>query len=257
MSKEQDAPTPDSNLFRQEYTEKIVDSWDDYIDWDRRKDTEHGFFQRLLKEHGAHKVLDAACGTGYHTVILAQDGFDVTASDGSANMVAKARENAENAGLTRIPFHTVGWDRLPSVFPENSFDAIICLGNSFTHLFDEESRLKSLHAMYSLLKEGGVAVVDQRNYDSLLDQGENDDDHSTYYLGKSVNVEKVDVSEESLRFKFEHDDGSEGHLTTCPIRQEYLTGLLEQTGFRKVERYGDFKAEYNFYEPEFIIQVAR
>ena len=248
--------TPDSNLFRHEYTEQIVENWDDYIDWERRQETENGFFQKLLRENGATKVLDIACGTGYHTVMLARDGFDVTASDGSATMVAKARENAENAGLTKVPFHSVDWTRLTAVFPKGAYDAIICLGNSFTHIFDEETRLKALQEMHAVLKDGGIVVLDQRNYDAMLDQQESDGEHSTYYLGESVNVEKEEVTEDSLRFRFEYEDGSSGHLTICPIRQEYVSDLFKKVGFRKTTRYGDFQADYNFYDPEFIIHVA-
>ena len=46
-------------------------------------------------------------------------------------------------------------------------------------------------------------------------------------------------------------------LTVCPVRQEHLTDLLTEAGFQNVERYGDFQANYDFYDPDFIIQVAK
>ena len=46
-------------------------------------------------------------------------------------------------------------------------------------------------------------------------------------------------------------------LTVCPVRQEHLTDLLTEVGFQNVERYGDFQANYDFYDPDFIIQVAK
>jgi hypothetical protein len=36
-----------------------------------------------------------------------------------------------------------------------------------------------------------------------------------------------------------------------------MTSLLKQTGFSAVERYGDFAADYDFYEPDFVVQVAQ
>ncbi len=51
------------------------------------------------------------------------------------------------------------------------YDAIICLGNSFTHLFSERDRRKALAEFYAMLKHDGVLIIDQRNYDSLLDGG--------------------------------------------------------------------------------------
>lgn len=245
-----------SDIYRQEYTTRVVENWDDYIDWDRRREAENGFFQKLLHRHGVKRALDVACGTGYHTITLAQDGFDVTGADGSPNMVVKARENAERFRATDVPFHVVEWQSLTTVFPQNDFDAVLCLGNSFTHLFDEESRLQALREMHQLLREGGVLIIDQRNYDAMLDRGTGGK-HQTYYLGDSVNVEQENLSEDDLTFRFEYNDGSVNHLTICPIRQQYVTDLLKSVGFEQVERYGDFNAVYDFYEPEFIVQVAR
>ena len=45
-------------------------------------------------------------------------------------------------------------------------------------------------------------------------------------------------------------------LTVCPVRQEHLTDLLTEAGFQNVKRYGDFQANYDFYDPDFIIQGA-
>ena len=46
------------------------------------------------KKHQKSKVLDAATGTGYHSVKLLKAGFDVTSVDGSPVMLSKAFENA-------------------------------------------------------------------------------------------------------------------------------------------------------------------
>ena len=64
------------------------------------------------------------------------------------------------------------------------------------------------------------------------------------------------ITEDTVRLQYTYSDGSVHHLTVCPIRQDHLTGLLHETGFRQVERYGDFKAAYDHYDPDFIIQVA-
>ena len=88
-------PENNSKLFISEYTTEFVDRWDELIDWEKRSESEGGFFERILNDNNARTVLDIASGTGYHTVNLYLNGFVVTGSDGSANMVAKAKENAE------------------------------------------------------------------------------------------------------------------------------------------------------------------
>ncbi|MDA0264736.1 MAG: class I SAM-dependent methyltransferase [Chloroflexi bacterium] len=250
--------TPENNndLFIEEYTAEFVGRWDELIDWDRRRQAEGGFFERILKENGATSVLDIACGTGYHTITLQLNGFDVTGSDGSANMVAKAKENAEISGLPGLRLLEAEWTSLSATFPGEKFDAVVCLGNAFTHLFDDDQRRLALSEIHGLLNEGGVAVIDHRNYDTMLDKGFSSK-HQSYYLGETVDVKPESVSEELVRIQYSYSDGSVHHLTLCPIRQEYFSGLLRETGFRDVVRYGDFQADYGLYEPDFIIQVAK
>lgn len=247
---------PSRQLYKREYTSQVVDRWDDYIDWEKRREAEDGFFAKQLRDQGARRILDAACGTGFHTVDLAEEGFEVVGADGSQNMVDKARENAEGLGFANIPFLRADWTSLTERFPEGSFDAVVCLGNSFTHLFDEPSRIKALAEMRRVLKDGGALILDQRNYDAMLDR-DDENGHSLYYMGDSVEVTREELTEESLRFRFDYDDGAVSHLTISPIRQNYVTGLLRKVGFGEVQRYGDFQAEYEFYEPEFVIHLAR
>ncbi|MFQ6028313.1 MAG: class I SAM-dependent methyltransferase [Dehalococcoidia bacterium] len=245
-----------NGYFRTEYNLDFVDRWDELINWERRRRAEGGFFERTLAECGAKTVLDIACGTGFHTVCLSQAGFEVTGADGSANMLAKAKKNAEGLGLHDLPFVEAEWTALTRSFPNDRFDAIVCLGNAFTHLFEEEDRHKALNEIYSLLNDDGVAIIDQRNYDMILDKGFHSK-HASYYLGETVTVRPESITNEAVKFLYEYEDGSVHHLTLCPIRQEYVTSLLSKAGFRSVDRYGDFQANYEFYDPDFIIQVAR
>tara|TARA_B100001765_G_scaffold8416_1_gene4850 strand:+ start:2183 stop:2986 length:804 start_codon:yes stop_codon:yes gene_type:complete len=246
----------DSELFLSEYTSEFVDRWDELIDWDRRRQAEGGFFENILAAGHAKTVLDIACGTGYHTVNLGLSGFDVTGSDGSANMVEKAKENAKQSGLENTRLLVANWTSLTSSFPDEKFDAIVCLGNAFTHLFNDEERLKALAEIYGLLNDDGTAVIDHRNYDTMLDKGFTSK-HLYYYLGETVDARPETVTEETVRLQYSYSDGAVHHLTVCPVRQDHLTFLLRETGFQTVERYGDFQSDYDFYDPDFIIQVAK
>ena len=245
-----------SNRFKEEYSTTFVDRWDELINWERRPANEGGFFERVLTEAGAKTVLDIACGTGFHTVTLSMAGFEVTGADGSANMVLKSKQNAERIGLDNVRFVEAEWTNLTKAFPTEKFDAIVCLGNAFTHLFDETDRITALKEIYSVLNEGGVAIIDQRNYDRILDKGFSSK-HRYYYTGENVEVTPEYITDEAIKFLYKYEDGSVHHLTLCPIRQDYLTGLFEDTGFTSVDRYGDFESEYEMYDPDFIVQVAK
>ncbi|XP_022360038.1 glycine N-methyltransferase-like, partial [Enhydra lutris kenyoni] len=59
--------------------------------------------------------------------------------------------------------------------PGGGFDAVICLGNSFAHLPDckgdqSEHRL-ALKNITSMVRSGGLLVIDHRNYDHILSTG--------------------------------------------------------------------------------------
>jgi SAM-dependent methyltransferase len=245
-----------ADQYREEYNAQFVARWDELIDWEKRYQAEGGFFRRELEKHGVKTILDIACGTGFHTVTLSLDGFEIVGADGASTMLAKAKENAERCGLSDIQLVEAEWTRLTEAFPSNSFDAVVCLGNAFTHLFRESDRIKALQEIYSLLNDDGVAIIDQRNYDAILDRGFNSK-HRYYYAGDNVEVIPEYITDGAVKFLYKYDDGSVHHLTLCPIRQEYMTSLLYDAGFSSVDRYGDFEPDYNFYDPDFIVQVAK
>ena len=247
---------PAHEPFREEYTPAFVSRWDELINWEGRRRSEHGFFERILNENGVRKVLDIACGTGYHTITLTQSGFDVIGADGAASMIAEAKNNTLLYGLEDLQLVESDWGTLSLNIPSDSrFDAVICLGNAFTHLLEEEQRIQTLKEVYTLLNPGGIAIIDQRNYDSLLDRGFSSK-HKYYYVGDTVDVKPSFVRDDLIRLEYTYSDGAVHHLTVFPLRQDHLTRLLKYVGFQQVDRYGDFQEDYEFYDPDFIVQVA-
>ncbi len=244
------------DLYKKQYSPEFARRWDELIDWQRRAEAESNFFQDILKEHGVETVLDIACGTGFHSVTLKADGFEVTAADGAPNMLAQTKENAEFFGIDDLRVVEAEWTRLGESFAGEQFDAVICLGNAFTHLFDEGDRVQTLNEVYQLLNKDGIAIIDQRNYDAILDNGFSSK-HQSYYMGENVQVGPEELNENLLKMRYQYDDGEVHFLTLCPIRQDYVTGLLLEAGFSNVDRYGDFVEDYDFYDPDFVIQVAR
>lgn len=249
------ATTLTNDTYRREYTKDFVGYWDELIGWEGREKAEAGFFQRLLAAHNCRTVIDVACGTGFHSIMLARDGFEVTATDGSENMIHRTLANAQDRKVRLAAAHCVDWLHLREKLGENRFDALLCLGNAFTHLFDHEARREALAAMYAVVKPGGLVVIDQRNYDSMLANGFSSR-HRYYYTGRGVHAEPVELSRTRARFRYAFPDGAVFHLTMYPLKQDYLTHLLEDAGFVDVTRYGDFQRPYSLDEVDFIQQVA-
>lgn len=115
-------------------------------------------------------MLDVATGTGFHSVALLSAGFETVSADGSAEMLARAFENGQKRGDHILRVVQADW-RWLNRDVHGEYDAIVCLGNSFTHLFSERDRRKALAEFYAMLKHDGILILDQRNYDAMLDDG--------------------------------------------------------------------------------------
>jgi SAM-dependent methyltransferase len=243
----------ETDLYQKQYVQSFVEKWDELIDWDARAAGEGQFFIDILKARGKHKVLDVATGTGFHSVQLLKAGFDVTSADGNAEMLTKAFENARERDLM---LHTVHADwRWLNKDVHGKFDAIICLGNSFTHLFDEQDRRRALAEFYAALRWDGILILDQRNYDSILDDGFSSK-HKYYYCGDKVSAEPEQVDEDLARFCYSFPDGSQYHLNLYPLRKAYTRRLISEVGFQRIKTFGDFQETYQESDPDFFVHVA-
>lgn len=245
--------TRETDHYQTEYVQSFVEKWDELIDWDARAESEGTFFIDILKARGKHKVLDVATGTGFHSVQLMKAGFDVTSADGNAEMLVKAFENGSQRDMLLQTVHA-DW-RWLNKDVHGKYDAIICLGNSFTHLFDETDRRRALAEFYAALRWDGILIMDQRNYDSILNDGFSSK-HKYYYCGDQVTAEPEHVDESLARFRYSFPDGSKFHLNMFPLRKSYMRVLLTDSGFQKIKTYGDFQETYQENDPDFFVHVA-
>ncbi|MFP4682666.1 MAG: class I SAM-dependent methyltransferase [Ectothiorhodospira sp.] len=250
-----DKPTErrDTDNYVHEYVDSFVDKWDDLIDWDSRAKSEGDFFINVLKERGAKRILDVATGTGFHSIRLLEAGFDVVSVDGAPEMLVKAFENGRKRGhilrTTQADWRELNRDIY------GRYDAVVCLGNSFTHLFSEADRRKALAEFYAALNHDGVLILDQRNYDAILDHGYSSA-HTFYYCGDNVSVHPEHVDDGLARFRYAFPDNSVFHLNMYPLRKAYVRRLMREVGFQNIETFGDFKETYHEAEPDFFIHVA-
>ncbi|HSD92507.1 MAG TPA: class I SAM-dependent methyltransferase [Methyloceanibacter sp.] len=243
----------ETDKYVSEYVRGFVSKWDELINWKQRAKSEGRFFIDVLKARGKRSVLDVATGTGFHSVQLLKAGFDVFSVDGSAEMLAKAFQNGCQHGVVLKTVHA-DW-RWLNRGVNGKFDAIICLGNSFTHLFDENDRRRALAEFYAALKHDGILILDQRNYDRILDGGFASK-HKYYYCGDKVVAEPVHVDDGLARFEYVFPDGSRHNLNMFPLRKNYTRRLLREAGFQQIHSYGDFQEEGEETDPDFFIHLA-
>ena len=112
---------------------------------------------RLLAVPAGARVLDLACGWGRVAVPLAQRGYRVTGLDLSEAFLARARRDAQEAGLD-IDFRQADMREIPFV---GEFDAVIMMCSAFGFLESDEEDEKVLHAVARALRPGGRFFLDQ------------------------------------------------------------------------------------------------
>jgi glycine/sarcosine N-methyltransferase len=113
------------------------------------------------------RVLDSACGIGADAMALARGGFNVTASDGSASMVAEAQRRTRQSGV-QLDITQSSWQDLPERVP-GPFDLVLCLGNSLVHTETRANMISALEGLRKVLGPGGILVVDSRNWEHLYE----------------------------------------------------------------------------------------
>lgn len=108
----------------------------------------------ILREHGAHRVLDSAAGIGMRAVLLSEAGYDVVGADGGAAAIEHARELATLCER-EIPFHVCKWADLGDLF-QDEFDAVI---NDEMAWLTSRSELRfTVQSLFTVLKPGGVLI---------------------------------------------------------------------------------------------------
>jgi len=230
----------------------LAEMWGDYIDWEKRREGENGWLIKQLKRFNCQKIFDSALGDGCDSIYLIKEGFDVTSNDIDEIFIKKALENAKKHNV-QLKVIELDWRDLTKELSEQSFDAILCLGNSLTCLFGHENQTTALRQFYSILKEKGILIIDERNYQYLLDNREailkrkfHPFSHKYLYCGKNIHSRPIELEDDKVRFEF-YDERTDkkAYCVGYPFKQGELKQMLEEVGFRHIEQYSDYHLGYN------------
>lgn len=115
----------------------------------------------LLHPTPSDLILDACCGQGRHTVLLAAAGLRVVGLDRS---VALTRQAQTARRRERLRAHIVRGD-LRQIPLRSAFTIVLNLFNSFGYLDDPEDDRLALAEMARCLRSGGRFLMETRNKD--------------------------------------------------------------------------------------------
>ncbi|MFA5563295.1 MAG: methyltransferase domain-containing protein [Candidatus Caldatribacteriota bacterium] len=203
---------------------------------------EKTFLNKLFYEHGVKNILDCACGTGQHLLMLAQSGYNVWGSDYSDSMLDVANKNLQKRNYY-IPLYQCDFRFLEQKF-DMTFDAIMCLTNSLPHLHSDEDLLTALRSMKNRLNSKGLLVITQgtTHFTLALPSIEvvvNRPDFSRVFVKKYDNqfqtIHIVDLFHSTQRLESNQYD-----IVYRILLDEDYKRLLSQAGFTNIQIYGDY-----------------
>ncbi len=237
-------------------TEVIAGLWPDLVNiWERER-VEIPFLCRLLPKNP--KVLNVATGSGATTIGLIAYGIvkepDIVSNEIDKEFTRVAKSEAERYGIA-LNLTSYDWRDLDK-YPE-TFDAVLCLGNSLTMLLDTDDQKRALENFRNMLNPDGMLIIDERNYGKLLKETQNFPGNIIYSGTDKVSVASIYNSDRLMVLEFEHEKKGKAHIAVCPFKEGELKSLLEQAGFQNITAYGDYKQNFNPKDPEFITYVCK
>jgi SAM-dependent methyltransferase len=188
------------------------------------------------------EVLDAPCGYGRHSVVLAEAGYRVTGADRSQVLLDEARRRS--GGRDWPEWVRADHRELP--FDDASFDAVLTLFSSLGYRGEEGDRA-TLREFRRVLRPAGALVIETQHRDRIMsifrEEGWQD-------LGEGalrLEARRMDYAAGEIETDFIliEADGSR-HSLTYRLRlytATELVGLLEAAGFDDVECFGGFGRE--------------
>jgi len=114
------------------------------------------FVEDLKKEVPTGRVLDLGCGGGRHAILLAQNGYQVSAVDFAAAAITQAKAGAEAAGVSSVIDFTVG-DALALPYAADYFDVVN--DDGCLHHIDPRDWNTYVQGIARVLKSSGILRV--------------------------------------------------------------------------------------------------
>jgi glycine N-methyltransferase len=283
-----------STAFKDQYEDgTVTDVYEMFTATQQQRSSQYlKWFTNLLNTNNCRNVLDAACGMGVDSIMLLEEGFNVMSTDASDKMLKYALRHRWNRRkepqFDNWVIEEANWFTLKEDLaevkgkPSGGCDAVICLGNSFSHILNADRmtlQKKILVNLMSMLKPGGILFIDHRNFDDILATGLVPVKNAFVNNGKIKHVKcsilNVDGKPESVTFDYQldvqamkvsgklkldiKDEEYVCKLTYYPYQLAEFHDLLRETFGSTVqhETYGDYKPLGEVKTPAWYVHVVR
>lgn len=216
-------------------------------------------------------LLDVGCGTGDLVLNLADAYKTIIGIDPDKEMLDKANIKAlkfktecrnEIEDFGNWVFMQKGMLDLKTEFAPESFNTILCFGNTLVHLSNLEEVKEFISDAYDNLKPNGKLMIQIINYDRIINEGLKGLPTLETDKIKFERVYKYEANPEFVRFQTklivkESGEVIENDIPLLAIRPQVLREMINSVGFSAPAEFGNFqKGEFTSDSQPFIL-VAR
>jgi len=194
---------------------------------------------RNINAFNFHSVLDLPCGTGRHSVLFAENGFEVTGVDLSAPLLNIGIERAKNLGLA-IKFIN---EDMRNLSFRKKFDVVVNLFTSFGYFITDEENFGLFETAYRFLVKGGVFVFDYLNPQFVKD---NLKKYSVDIADgtKIEQIREIDDGRVVKEIKIQGPGKNKRFFESVKLYEsDVLLDELVKTGFTILNTYGSYTGE--------------
>ncbi|MCJ7841810.1 class I SAM-dependent methyltransferase [Lederbergia sp. NSJ-179] len=191
------------------------------------------------------RILELACGTGELSILLAQNGYNVTGVDLSPDMLMVAREKAEQAGIN-LELYEQDMSNLEGL---GTFDIVTIFCDSLNYVPTPDQVRQTFQRAYAHLENKGLFLFDVHSAYKI----ENIFMNQTFsYVGEEISY-IWDCYPEDTPYTVEHDltfflkddqTGQYDRFEESHVQRTYLledyTNWLNETGFTILSVTADF-----------------
>lgn len=217
----------------------VSEFYDEMIVFDKSLITRQNALKKFIKP-GMKTAADIGCGTGLDSISLSLLGLKVTSFDISEEMIQHAKSNSIRRNL-EIEYVNQSADKIGKPF-NKSFDIALSLGNTLLNL-DKNKLIKAISRVYNILKPDGLFLLQVLNFDLI--KKENKRILKITQTKENYIVRFYDIFENFYNFnilRFNTLNTAQFSLNTTklfPHRLSFFKSVLKNTGFKKIEIYGD------------------
>ena len=206
----------------------------DYVHWAH-------YATSLFARHKVdpNHIVDLACGTGSLAIELHRRGFEVVGADGCGEMIDIAKQKVLDLQYPISFYHR----NLLDLGDLSLCDAALCLYDSINYLMSPEMIAQALEEAYSIVKPGGVFVLDvcteSNSIQHFSDMKEEDSGNGFTYTRHSYYEEGVQYNKFDIHFEASDEIIQEVHQQRIyPL--SVIEEVLHASPFEVVGAYGGF-----------------